>query len=258
MIILARAGWRARPPARGYVNAPSRRPGIEGHHTVGTYGISRQRLLAGDTAVAGELARALQNDHLSRTWTDVFYNALVMPDGLVVVLRPWHAASGSVRHFTVVVPGNTDHTPLTDPQKASIAALRQRYPGDVTWHGARAAVGCPGADYQRFLAAGAPAPDSAPQEDIVASLDDLKDVVAPIKRTVDAIRKDVRTVWDRSNESVRLSQEACRGHIANIRAEVGLEPDPASDEVWVGRLRSGEADLAEVRRRLTKAATKED
>lgn len=86
-----------------------------------------------------------------------------------------------------------------------------------------------------------------PQEEIVATLKDLRDVVG----------EENRVVLDRVNQATRLAQAACAGAVAAIRADVGLDPAPASDLKHVERIRAGVVlgdgepyDLAEVRRRL--------
>lgn len=157
MDVISRNAWGASSPSRGYIRvADGDRPGVEFHHTVGTYGID-----ADQPGSAGDIARAIQGDHLGRGWTDGFYNAVIDRAGDVAVLRPWTAQSGSVRHFTIAFAGNYDRQRLTDEQKRSAARLvaDRRAAGvgdDVTWHAARDAVGCPGLDAIDWILAGMP------------------------------------------------------------------------------------------------------
>lgn len=94
------------------------------------------------------------------------------------------------------------------------------------------------------------------EEDIMASIEELRAVVR------DVIRQELyggtRT---RLNESVRLDMASVAGAVAAIRREAKLPPSPASDLEHVKRIRNGETteagedyDLREVRTRLEAAA----
>ena len=149
---LTRSQWGAKPPARSYVSiAPTARPGVETHHSVGIYRATS----------AAAFARAVQNDHLGRGWTDVFYNFLVWLDGTPVEARPFHAKSGALAHLTVCFAGNYDNRILTDPQKQTWHRIRdwargQGVGADRAYHGQRANVGCPGRDVIAWHRAGYP------------------------------------------------------------------------------------------------------
>lgn len=91
-----------------------------------------------------------------------------------------------------------------------------------------------------------------PEEDIVASIDDLRRVMREESHVDPLVR-------ERINETVRLSMAACAGAVAALRADVGLPADPESDLVHVQRIREGKPkgyDLTDVRLRLEEAARK--
>ncbi len=162
MDVLTRDEWGAQPPNRDYVDIGwADRPGLETHHSVGIY--------RADTAAG--FAWEVQDDHLSRGWTDVFYNWLIWLDGQIVEARPDHAKSGPIEHLTVCFAGNYDHRRLTDRQKVSWHQVRDHLTAHgggtaVAWHGQRAQVGCPGDDVIGWLQAGHP----EPQEDDMNAL----------------------------------------------------------------------------------------
>ena len=151
--VLPRSSWTDRdPPRQGATIAYSDRPGVEFHHTVGTYGLP-----ASD---GPGVARAVDDDHRGRGWNGIFYNALIDTDGRIVVCRPWAWQSNSPL-FTIVFPGNYDNRQLTDAQKGAaaelVAHLRRGGVGEaLRWHGDRAAVGCPGRNVIAWIRADGP------------------------------------------------------------------------------------------------------
>ena len=87
-------------------------------------------------------------------------------------------------------------------------------------------------------------------EDIMASIADLEKV---IRSNRDQLLRE------RLNETVRLAQAGAAGAVAQIRAEVGLPPDAASDMIHVQRIRDGkhggrDYTIETVRERLEQAA----
>ena len=141
MFDLSRSDWGARNPNRGYNRiAMDNRPGVEGHHSVGTYGAS----------TAAAFARSVQQDHLGRNWIDVFYNVGIWPEGEVIELRPATALSNNIRDLTVVLAGNFERRKPTTEMKRSLVrvrdAARERGVGArVRWHAQRGGTSCPGA-----------------------------------------------------------------------------------------------------------------
>lgn len=163
IVSLARADWGARPrnhtPRRIQL---AQRPGVELHHSVGTY---RAR-------DAASWARSMQADHLARPgWADVWYSLGVWTDGSVIELRGVGFRSSPTDHLTVCLAGNYSQRVFSDAQQRTVQMIR-RWAADrgsgleLSWHGARANVGCPGANVIAW-AADAPNPPAPPstQED---------------------------------------------------------------------------------------------
>lgn len=161
MNVLTREQWGARPPSRSYVHIDwSSRPGLETHHSVGVYGTNNPEAFA----------RGVQNDHLGRGWTDIFYNYLLWYDGTIIEGRPDFAKSGPISHLTICFAGNYNNRSLTDAQNISWHYVRDYLTSngggnDVAWHGQRAAVGCPGSNVINWLEDNHPLPQSSKEEE---------------------------------------------------------------------------------------------
>lgn len=98
---------------------------------------------------------------------------------------------------------------------------------------------------KRFFGLVSEATTDEEEEGIVASIDDLR-------RVINEERDEL--VRERVNEITRLSEVGAAHAVASIRKELGLDPDPESDQVHVRRMRNDtDYDLTEVRRRLTEA-----
>lgn len=84
---------------------------------------------------------------------------------------------------------------------------------------------------------------TAPQEDIMATLDQLRQVIAaatsPLIAAFGATQKMVTQARDRTNESIRLDELVALGEVARLRAALDLPPDPASDLKQVKWVRHG-------------------
>lgn len=220
MNVIPRSSWTDRdPPRQGATIDYAERPGVEFHHTVGTYG------LPADDGPG--IVKAIDGDHRGRGWNGVFYNALIDGGGQIVVARPWAWQSNSPL-FTIVFPGNYDHRDLTAEQEQAaaelVAWLRAAGVGDeVRWHGDRAAASCPGRNVIDWIRAGGAdqAPEPPTLEEIAMSHPD------------ELVRKRV-------NEAVRLGQLNAAGTIAQMRKDFGLPPEPESDALWAKRIREGE------------------
>ena len=137
---LTRRDWGAQSPHRAYRQISlGSRPGLEGHHSVGTYGAS----------TFGQFLRSLQRDHLGRDWTDGFYNVCYWPDGQIGEMRPDSATSGSVTRLTGCLAGNFETRNLTFEMRRAVQRHRSYYVQlglhrSVRVHGDRASVACPG------------------------------------------------------------------------------------------------------------------
>lgn len=81
--------WSSSPPARDYRTFPNHQyAGIEHHHSVTANPPSL------DGAI--QLVQAIQDDHLSRGWTDVFYGWFIHhPTGALIEGRGWNRSQGS-------------------------------------------------------------------------------------------------------------------------------------------------------------------
>lgn len=83
----------------------------------------------------------------------------------------------------------------------------------------------------------------APQEDIMANLEQLKNLIgaafSPITAAIGATQQMVTQARDRTNESIRLDELVALGEVARIRKALELPPDPASDLLQVKWVRAG-------------------
>jgi len=166
---LTRADWGAAGPNYATATVPfGSRPGVEAHHTVGTYGVPVDGRRGNE---AGRIAKAIQGDHLGRGWADVFYHYMIHRDGTIVELRDVTWKSGPIDYVTVVFPGNYDNLELNDRQKAAFLKLRGRLVAagvgeKVRRHRDRASVSCPGRSVAAWVGQGFPSPyRSAPAAD---------------------------------------------------------------------------------------------
>ena len=92
----------------------------------------------------------------------------------------------------------------------------------------------PAAEFFRLVSKYLKPEPTTPEEDIVASIEDLKEVI----RETEGPRDEL--ILERVNEALRLAQAAATYAVAKVREEEGLEPDPESDAIQVARLRRGE------------------
>lgn len=214
MLDLTRTDWRARPSNRALVRIDSvDRPGIELHHSVGIYGASNFT----------QFLQRVQRDHLGRGWTDGFYNVAVWFDGQIGELRGLQYKSNTIRHLTICLPGNYNSIVLTDAQKIGVLKVRQwllsvnKRATDVTYHGARAQVGCPGSDVIDWVKAGLPPPVFDTEDDMSFTdkdrqlLDKVASDVADIKASIGSreggvalddlgrLRRDIRRIGASKN-----------------------------------------------------------
>lgn len=216
---LTRLGWRARPANHTpRALAPRARPGVELHHSVGTYG----------AATAAAWARAMQADHLSRPgWAEVWYALGVWTDGTPVELRGVLYRSAPTDALTVCLAGNYDTRRPTADQLDTVQAIRAEahavgVPLALSWHGQRAAVGCPG---RHVIAWARNAPDPttpAPNPDLEDDMTeperqlliDTAAAVARIERRIGSRAEDRSTVLD---DTGRL-----RNGVRQLANEIGL------------------------------------
>lgn len=146
-----------------------------------------------------------------------------------------HLELGPSSHWNPRVAGHkeTDPRRKIDPYRVDVAALRR----DV----------------------------AADEEEIVASLNDLRRVVADsvpslVAKAVEPIRNQLNRTHQRLNEATRLAEAAVVAEVARIRAEVGLPPDGESDAIQARYVREGRRGgqspygLVEVRQALEAAA----
>ena len=142
MIDLTRSDWGADAPAFPVPTRPlGDRPGVELHHTVGTYGASRPEAML----------RAMDADHRDRLGSPtVWYGLVVWPDGTIVEGRGLDALSGEIPHVTIALAGDYDRRQVPEEMAEAVArlvdALRREGVGDeVVWHALRGGSECPGA-----------------------------------------------------------------------------------------------------------------
>jgi hypothetical protein len=168
MQIVTRAQWGARPPrSRSTISAGN----VAIHHSG-----SPTEAKAGHAECAG-VVRAIQRYHQDgRGWSDIAYNFLVCPHGVVFEGRGYGVRSaaqgtndGNARYHAVCVLGHDATEQAMAAVREIIGEIRARYEGtDVKPHSAFKATSCPGDQIRAWLAAGMPvgaepAPPPPPQ-----------------------------------------------------------------------------------------------
>lgn len=135
---VSRAGWGARAPRQQ--RARDTFDHVEVHHTV----VPDQ----GQALSRGNLytVRGIQNNHMDTNgWNDIFYNAIVTPDGTVFEGR----ADTEDHAFRLCFVGNFQSEEPTEAQLASLRRAVAEVGGEIdthTWRaaGTRFASSCPG------------------------------------------------------------------------------------------------------------------
>lgn len=220
---ISRAEWGARSAKRRpRLISPASRPGVEIHHSVGTYKARDGRAFA----------RSLQADHLGRpNYADAWYSLLIWRDGQLLEGRGAAFRSAPTDSLTVCLAGNYDRDQLTDEQAATIRTVRRwliaNGGGDgLTWHGQRARVGCPGRNV----------------------IDDANAGRFDLDHPADTKGDNVTT--DQADRIERLTMALVAVEVASIRNAAGREADPDSDYIWASRIGRGIAKLDDAARAL--------
>lgn len=163
-------------------------------------------------------------------WQDIGYQWLVDQDGRIFEGRGWWRTGA--------------HTEGRNSTSAAVCFLidgDQHEPTDDAWAAARRVV-ADGID-RGALTAG---PDVSGHTDYAAktcpgtaTYPHIGRLTAPDIGDIVSEAEHDPLVRKRVNEITRLGEVAAAGAVAQMRSELGLPPDPASDLYWVGHLRDG-------------------
>lgn len=170
---------------------------------------ARAGKIARDRTSISRALRAWQRYHMTKDnpattvkegqgWRDIAYNVAVDLNGEVWILRGWDVQDGGVAGRSddvtiLLVMGNDDR--MTDEMKRSVLwcmrEFERRKGGQLRriHHGALQSTSCPGPEATSWSRAGFPAPPprsetSAPEEDIMATKDELRVIVREELRTM--------------------------------------------------------------------------
>jgi len=108
--------------------------------------------------------------------------------------------------------------------------------------------------FRRFRNHPPPRPELEPEEDIMASLDDLRNVVRDETQTIlKSTSSDRASTRDQLNQAIRLGEAATSYAVYQIRKEAGLPDSPGDVERHVEWIRDGERPGTEGKYTLERA-----